>query len=239
MSNDKFIQISHSFFKQEENITSFYEIGTEGFAIYCYLLLMQGNSSVAQISIKMIRDFLNRDVTKKKKTIEGLSDKRTILKYLIALQRVGLIEGLDKVIDKNIHLNDTLLIRVVKDTTNGWSGISENLFIENIHKLGHIGWSLYCLLFKLHNMSFGGQAGNYGFANPSEKYMGEVLNRHENTIKAYLPLLEKYHLVKIIPQEVQAYVNPNGETEYKYMPNHYIVKAKAYPDDKYFIKFCK
>lgn len=234
----RFLKISNKFFNLDDEITLFHKIGTEAFAIYSYLLYKQKNGSCVEVSIKMIREFLNRDVTKKRKTTDGLNDRRTILKYLMALERNQLITNIGIELNKSTKLNDILIIRVKNDFEGSWSGISEDLFIENVHKLGHIGWSIYCLLFRLHNESFGGQlAGAYGFACPSEEYMAKVLDRHPSTIKNYLPLLKKYGLVDIIPQKGQTYWNASGEEVCKYLPNHYYVRAKADPGNKYYINF--
>lgn len=241
MENEKkFIQISNDFFNLDKNgLSIFHRIGTEGFTIFCVLLFLKKNTTTAVVTIKMLQAFLNRDVTKKKKATEGLSDKRTIVKYLIALQRVGLIEKLDNPITNKIKLNEVMLLKFNYDVADSWSGINEKLLIDFVHKLGHIGWSIYCLLFRLHNTNFGGQVGNDGFANPSEKYMGEVLNRHESTIKNYIPLLERYYLVKIMPQPHAEYVQENGDVVFKYTPNHYYVRAKVQSDNKYYIEFNK
>jgi hypothetical protein len=238
----KFIKVDNRFFEIDKDldITKFYFIGTEGFTIYCYLLMMESGYDFAQVNIKMIKEFLNRKINGRKKSTEGLRDKRTILKYLIALKRQKYVECEE--LNEKTKLNDILMIKVNntcnKEQGKGWSGISTELFSDYIHKLGHIGWSIYCLLFKNHNVNAGNPApSNLGFAFPTEEYMGKMLNRHENTIKQYIPLLKKYKLVEVEPQKPNIYTVPNGTERIKYMPNHYIVKAKVDRFNKYYVDF--
>lgn len=221
-----FISIDNDLFKLEEgNITIFNKINTEGFTLYSALLLLQGQNSFVVTNIKMIRDFVN---------CKGLKDKRTILKYLMALKRNKLIQC--KALNNKTGINTSLIIEVRKNEGKEFTSISNDLFKDKISKIGHIGWSLYCLLYKNHNINFGNQTGgNYGFANCSEGYMSLIINRGTTVIKEHLKILSKQHLIKIIPQDPIVNIKADGTEEYKYIPNHYIVSAKVYNDNKYYI----
>jgi hypothetical protein len=253
--NETFLKIEHELFDAEKNI--FELAGTEGFTLYCTLLYHQANSPSIYVRLKDIQTFLTREYDKrpsiiysKNKTnqISCLKDKKTLAKYLKTLVRLKLINilNLTDIVHKHnstedefnfeyINATETLLIKVDKlETDKGWNGISTELFEDYIHKLGHIGWSILCLLSKLHNINYSNTLDG-GFANPTEEYMCKVLNRNESTISAYLYLLDKLKLIKIIPQEPIYKVNKYGMEELCYIPNHYIVKHKI-NGEKYFLK---
>lgn len=247
MENKTFLKIPNSFFTIEKNdlgeeigISKITEIGTEGFTIWCYLLMTQGNQVAAQTSIKAIKEFLNRfKGTRKKQAPNGLNDTRTIKKYLNILLKKEMIDCGEQWIGFNKMRADDALFIITKDMCpegEGFSSISTQLFYDIIPKIGHIGWSIYCILYKNHNVTFGNQEpGNYGFANCSEEYIGKIINRNKSTISKYI---EKFPatVVKTLPQKCTTIYNPKKDKEeQKYMPNHYIVYPKIDSGNKYYI----
>lgn len=237
---NKFLIIPNKFFEEnkESGVTPFYQVGTEGFTIWTYLLMTQGNGVTAQTSIKRIKAFLNRnkDTRSKHKAKKGLSDARTIKKYLLGLQRIHIIE-IDIEIIENARADDELFIKVDNwlSKNEGFSRVSIDLFFDYIPKWGHIGWSIYCLLFRLHNNTFGGNT-SAGFANPSRDYIGKILNRHETTISEYINKFNN-STVKVEQQECLTYFNAiKNREEQKQEANHYIVWAKADPNNKYYVQ---
>lgn len=277
-TNKSFIKIPNSLFTipkneygEEMGSTIFKQIGTEGFTIWSYLLYTQGIQISAQTNVKRIIGFLNRNNNKntstkksKDKSKNGLNDPRTIKKYLNILYKAKMIileQFEDDEINNdtnnipnnsyftNIRSDEELFIQVNDmDDGNGFSIISSQLFFDYIHKIGHIGWSIYCLLFKNHNINFGNTDpdneymtgyANYGFANCSEEYISKILNRSRATISKYINK-NKYipnELVKIDVQGKVKYTNQRTDEEIEvYVPNHYIVHAKYEPENKYYIE---
>jgi len=266
--NKTFIKIPNSFFTIERNeigeeigINKFKQFGTEGFTIWTYLLYTQGNQVSAQTSIKRIQSFLNRNKnTRKIKSKNGLSDARTIKKYLDILHKMNMIK-VEEFIDEednesnqplqqinnyftDIRADDELFLQVNDmDNGKGFSMISSQLFFDYIHKIGHIGWSIYCLLFKNHNLNFGNTdednytMKNYGFATCTEDYISKLLNRSKANISEYITKHIPSTLIKILPQKsTEWYDHKTDTTVQTYMPNHYIVHAKYNPENKYYIE---
>lgn len=237
---NKFLMIPHKFFEEIEGVgvTPFYQIGTEGFTVWSYLLMTQGSGVIAQTSIKRIKAFLNRgkESNSKQKSKKGLSDARTIKKYLKALQRIDAIE-IDIGTIENARADEELFIKVNSclNENEGFSRISTQLFFDYVHKWGHIGWSIYCLLYKLHNSTFGSDT-SFGFANPSREFIGKIIKRHESTISEYVNSFPK-SVVKVEQQECLTYFNAiKNQEEQKQESNHYIVWAKVDPSNKYYVQ---
>lgn len=265
--NKSFIKIPNSLFTIEKNsigeeigISKFKQFGTEGFTIWSYLLYTQGTQVSAQTTIKRIQSFLNRNKETRSKYIakNGLNDTRTIKKYLNILLKMKMIK-FEQFIDEeeielfgeaisndftNIRSDEELFIEVnPMDDGNGFSIISSQLFFDFVHKIGHIGWSIYCLLFKNHNLNFGNtnddeySMKNYGFATCSEEYISKIIDRNKSTISKYITNLIPSTLIKVLPQgSTEWYDYKTGETIQTYMPNHYIVLAKYNPENKYYIE---
>lgn len=263
IDNKTFIKVPNKFFIIEKNeygedtIGTFERIGTEGFTIWCYLLMTQGNQVAAQTSIKRIVTFLNRNKdTRSKKAKNGLTDYRTIKKYLNILLnteieiklgeqdkekktvKVKMIECGENFNNFNDVRADDELFIITNSCVAGkeaFSAISTQLFYDYVHRIGHIGWSIYCMLFQYHNITFGNQqAGNCGFASCSEEYIAKILKRNKATISEYIRNFGG--LIKIHEQEPITLINPkSGKEEFKYMPNHYIVWAKVDVGNKYHI----
>lgn len=260
---NKFIKIDRDIFNSDER-NLFNYIGTEGFALYHYLLMMQGNKSFCQVSIKMIQNALSFDYDNRPQIeyhrnkihkISTLKDKKTIIKYLNLLQLNKCIEVRE---DIPAGINDFMIIKcnelkVIKNEIdnkvddnvkeqekyNGFLAFPEELFVDYIYKIGHIGFALLSLLGKLHNINFGG-IGCEGFANPSEEYISKVIKKDTDTIRAYLYLLHDLKLIKIEQQnpiEGENY-DKYGRLETIYLSNHYIVKYKL-PQNKYYIDITK
>lgn len=265
-TNKTFIKIPNSLFTIERNefgeeigISIFKQIGTEGFTIWTYLLYTQGNQVSAQTTIKRINSFLNRNKnTRNKKSKNGLNDTRTIKKYLNVLLKINMItveqfidedemelfgEQISTIDFTNTRADEELFIQVNNmDDGNGFSIISLQLYFDYIHKIGHIGWSIYCLLFKNHNVNFGNtnddeySMKNYGFATCSEEYISKILNRNRSTISEYITNVIPDTLIKTLPQESTTWDDFKTDTKIQtYMPNHYIVRAKYDPENKYYI----
>lgn len=236
-----FIKINNNILTDNNQFNTFKKIGTEGFTLYCFLLTQQGQKSYCQTTIKMIASFMNRDIknpkeleysNSKKCRVSSMKDKKTISKYLRLLNANEMIEVKT---DMSVKLNDILTLKTKKPDDKNFTMISEDLFVDYIHKIGHIGWSLLCILTKLHNSDFG-NCSSEGFANPTEEYLSSIIKKDLKTIRAYLYLLQDYKLIKIEPQKpIYRGLDKNGVEFYEFLPNTYVVKNRLV-DNKYYLE---
>jgi hypothetical protein len=241
-----FMKINNQFFSKEQ-INEFTYIKVEGFLLYSYLLYEQSNRETVTATIRQIQAFLNRDYDKrpsvkydenKSSKISCLKDKKTIMRYLKILEQRELIKIYNKEsIEDKININNPIIIKCLyEDFTKGFTIISNELFVDKIHKIGSTGWAILCLLTNLHNNTYGGKYSQ-GFCNPSQAYIKNILKCGLNAVKGYTTLLEKQHLIKIEEQDkIEKGIDVYGNTIYEYTPNHYIVKNKDI-ENKYYIEF--
>jgi len=246
LSKKYFIKINNEWLINANEDNLFTRIGTEGFTIYCMLLQIKNNNDKFLVNIKQIQKILSRDYDKrpeiiysekKRNYINVTKGARTIKKYLTALIREKLIKT-EESIDE-IGINDFMIMNILEENyPKGFTPIANDLIINKIHKIGHIGFSLLYILTNLFNKSYGGEYSE-GFADPSEKYLSNVIKRDVNTVRVYLYLLQKQKLIKIKPQpKILLCYNKDGEEVFQYIPNHYIVKNKLI-DNEYYIDFIK
>lgn len=239
-----FIMVDNEMMLNNENFNTFTRIGTEGFTLYCYLLTQQGQKSYCQVSLKMIHSFMNRKFenpksltyTKTKECKVGtMKDKKTIIHNLNTLNKEKLIT-LDY--KETYGLNEILTIRVTRIETTNFTMISEDLFVDYIHKIGHIGWTLLYILTKLHNGEYG-SCSSEGFANPTEEYLKSIIKKDVKTIRAYLYLLKDYKLITIDKNEPiykgKVYKDNKEIDFYEFIPNNYVVKNRLM-NNKYYIE---
>lgn len=251
MSNN-FLRIDNEFFRLKGTgdiiQTDFTLMDTEGFTIYSYLLFMQSSKTMTQVNIRMIKAFFGKDFT-------GIKDIITIEKYLKALHNNKFIEIMNieelqaekqelidnKKIKKKIRvegfgLDDILNIKVNTRSDKGFTAVPEDIFINEIRTIGHVSWSILCVLSWLFNDTFGGETC-IGFANPSQNYIGIILKRHRLTIEDHMDILEKRKLIKVEKQPIIIIgYNKDDEPEYQFEANHYIVRFKD-SENKYYIDF--
>ena len=238
-----FIKIDNDMLLSTDKFNIFERIGTEGFTLYNYLLTQQAQKAYCQINIKMIISFMDRETRNGKdllyinKTckVSKLKSRKLALKNLRILRDNELIKLDTDEKELTYGLNEIITVKVSKIETNNFTMISEDLFVDYIHKIGHIGWSLLYILTKLHNDNFGSSTSE-GFANVSQQYLKSIIKRNEKTIGAYLNLLESYKLIKIEKNEaIYRGENKHGQEIYEYVPNNYIVKNRL-SDNKYYIQ---
>jgi len=236
-----FIMIDNEMLLDTSGFNTFKRVGTEGFALYCYLLTQQGQRSYCQINIKMIDGFMNRKIEKPKnlfytkdKTskVSTMKDRKTIIKHLNSLYNSKLISMEYK---KTYGINDMLIIKVKRIETNNFTMISEDLFVDYIYKIGHVGWSLLYILTKLHNEDYG-SCSCEGYANPTEEYLNSIIKKNIKTIRAYLYLLKDYKLINIcVNERIYKGADAYGVNFYEYIPNNYTVRNRLV-DNKYYIE---
>ena len=220
--DQNFIKINNRFFYDKEGKASvlFKMIGTDGFTILCYLTMIQINLPAARTNIKDILDFT------------GIKDKRTAVKRLKTLQKNKIIT-VDKDISK-INVNDILSIKInelVSKTDDNFTTISSNLFSDYIHKIGCNGWSILCLLTRLHNNTY----SDNGYANPSHEHIRRVIGLSITTIKKYIDILADNKLVKAEEQTPTfLFTNTYGKDIYESYPNKYIVSNRL-KNNKYYL----
>jgi len=234
--------IDNNMLMDNDNFNTFEKIGTEGFALYCYLLTQQGQRNYSQMTLKMISTFMDREVKNPKDLnynknkvckVGNLKSKKMILRYLNLLNEYKLIK-FDKSI--NYGINDIIIIKTLRiESEDGFTMISEELFIDYIHKIGHIGWSLLYILTRLHNDGFGSISCE-GFANPSEEYLKSIIKKDVKTISAYLYMLQSYKLITIEKNNpIFKGTNNHGVEIFDFIPNNYVVKNRLV-DNKYYVE---
>lgn len=239
-----FIRIDNEWLINAKEGNIFERIGTEGFAIYCVLLQIKGSNDKFQVNLKQIQQILSKDYNKRPKVkysankinyITITKGIRTIKKYLKVLQREKLIEVSHNI--DNINTNDFIIVNIPEqEYTKGFTPMANDLILDKIHKIGHIGFSLLYILTNLFNRSYGGEYSE-GFANPSEEYLSKIIKCGISTVKVYLYLLQDKRLIKIQPQpRILLCYNKDGDPVYQYIPNHYVVKNKL-PENKYYLDF--
>lgn len=245
----EFIKINRDFLTlNDKEISIVRQIGTEGFLLYHYFLYEQASKLNCSLNIRIIQDFLSKDydnrplieyTDKKINKVSTLKDKATIIKHIKTLKRCGYIK-LNT--DEIKSINQTLIIECTKDLKSiennpfylyddiskqrGFEAFAMQLFVDRIHRIGHIGFTLLCLLGKNFNKNYGSVSCE-GFANPTKEYMSKMINRDVKTIRAYLYMLQDEKLIKIKKQPaIQIDVNEYNEPIWQYVPNHYEVNYK-------------
>lgn len=211
------------------------KIKPEGYAIYSFLKLRQKGSSSCDVNIKTIIAYFNNSKQlyvkyPQEKKVSRLKTTRTVRPYLIKLIKDGYIEVLNDINIDKIGINDTLIYAVKDDdlSMGNFTMFNNDLFLDYIGKIGHNGWTIYSLLYTLHNKDFGGKF-NEGFATPTEKTIEKITTLSYRTIRAYIGLLEELKLIKVIknsPILLEGEVDANGRQLYKNVPNNYIVNAR-------------
>lgn len=238
--NQQFIKINNHFFYDSNGNTSIWihQIGTLGFALYCYFLIEQREKS-----------FILTDV--QQMLLEtSLSTKNTIIKYLhilydkkmIKLERPYIKKKKDEdnnEVEQEIGLHEKIKITCNKKISNAdanFTAMSCDLFRNKIKTIGHIGWNILCLLTKLFNYNYSDTPGCIGYCNPSYEHISKVLGISENPISESIKMLDNISLIKIYEQKKKEYSDCNNNVKYYSYNNQYLVYNKV-PDNMYYIKF--
>lgn len=235
-----YYSISNDFVSRDNG--KFKVLGLDCFAIYNYLILKQGLSESSNFTIKELISYFNRSSDKilkysnRQVKISKLKDTRIIKKciqHLIGLKYINSDTNIE-----GINVNSTIIYSIDSKTIRedgNYSRIDNELFKNYIHKIGHIGWSIYFVLYRLHNETFGGEQSQ-GYATPSIKYIEEVLGISNKTIISYIELIENCKLVSIHRSEPEIIgQDKDGNDLYKTPSNQYLVKAKC-KSYKYYIE---
>lgn len=224
--NKKFIQIPNSMFiyNKVKKGTGISIIGTKGFAIWCYLVMLQGGNITVPITIESLIKQMN---------VQGLKDKRVVKLVLLNLKRLKYIECEN--LNKKTKPKELIYIKVWKYEEVNFTQISSQFILDYISKLGHIGFALYCLMFKEHNIELGNQSfTDYGYCHRTTDWFAERLNLTRKTVEKHINKIPE-KLVKIEEQPPMVTYNDKGEKKYTQQPNRYYVKAKYNIEHKYYI----
>ncbi|MEG2289662.1 MAG: helix-turn-helix domain-containing protein [Clostridium sp.] len=213
-----FVKINNEIFNEVEKnsgVTKIGIIGCNGFVLYTYLLSLRGTSGQATTSIKAIKEFMNG--------VRGFKTNSTICKMLEMLNRMGLIEIRNVDGYDNIKLNKSLLVEI-KDF-DFYEKMPIKLMIDKLSKIGTIGFTILCLLVKLHNV-------NDGYANPSQLYIANIIGIDKTAVIKYIKILEKEKLINVKTEDVFVYEDEYGlplinRTNNKYKVN-YLKKNNKY-----------
>lgn len=210
----KFIIIDFEIFTKEK----LPNIGTDGFALYCYLASSKGILKTNYTEMKYIKSFF--------KGVDGFSDNRTINKNLDNLHKYGIIK---------INRVGNLIEYEINEDIKQFLMFPVDVFENEIGNIGCIGFTLLCLLSKLHNNSYGSITSE-GFSNPSQEYLAMILGIHRMTVIKYMELLERQKFIKREVQELRCEDNDYGGKEFQRHTNHYFVQHILNERNKYYIK---
>jgi hypothetical protein len=113
---------------------------------------------------------------------------------------------------------------------NNFTMMSSDLFKNKIKTIGHIGWSILCLLSKLFNSSYSASPNDPGYCNPSYEHIGKILDINRSTIGDHIKKLDNNSLIKINEQKSKPYEDSDGKSKIRSYNNQYIVynRIKGY-----------
>ena len=222
--NNTYIKVPHSMFfhDKDTNGTEIHKIGTQGFALWAYLLMLQGANNILPITIDYISNKIN---------VSGLKDKTVVKNILINLRRLENIKC-DPL--ENIRPKELIFISIPKYDEDGYSTINTQLIVDYLHKIGHVAFTLYCLMYKEHNRSNGNPESN-GYCQRLTSWFADRLGIARKTVEIHIKKLpNKLVTVKEMPP-MQDY-NVKGELIYTQQPSRYYVHAKYEIDNIYYIE---
>lgn len=224
--NKSFIQVPNSifFYNQDTHGTEIHKIGTKGFTVWSYMNMLQGGNNILPITINSLSKQLN---------VKGLKDKRVIKAILLNLKRLNYI-NCDS-LTKETKPNELIYIEVWKYTGKGYSQIDSQLIHDQISTLGHIAFTLYCLMHKEHSADLGNQSlSDNGYCQRKTEWFAERLNLTRSTVETHINKIPSI-LVKVEEQKPMVEYNDKGDKIFTQQPNRYFVKAKYNSDNKYYI----
>jgi hypothetical protein len=245
-NNQQFIKINNHFFYNSNGETSLWisKIGTLGFALYCYFLVEQGEKKSILTDINQIL------LETKFSTRTTLSDYIYTLQKnkLLTLERLYIKPNLKPRKDKlgndeppRIQLHEKIRISCNEKSyklDNNFTMISCDLFKNKIKIIGHVGWSILCLLSKLFNPSYSTSPNDPGCCNPSYEHMSTILDVNRKTLGDYIKILDNNSLIKIYEQKSKPYEDANGKSKIRSYNNQYIVYNRI-PGHEYYIDIKK
>lgn len=216
-----FVKINNELFNEIEKgsgITKASIVGCEGFTLYTYLLSIRSLTGQTVITPKMIKEYF--------KGIRGFKSTVSIIKKIKLLHDLKIITILNLEQCKDIKLNDPLLIKI--DDVEKYQAMPISLINEKLTKIGAIGFTILCLLVKLHN-------NDNGYANPSHIYIACTLGLNKSAVIKYIKILEEEKLVKVNVQDVFFQEDDYGIPVLSRLNNQYKVSYLINKNDKYYI----
>lgn len=216
-----FVKINNDLFNEVEKgsgITKISCIGCEGFTLYTYLLSIRSLAGQTIITPKMIKEYF--------KEIRGFKDTTIIIKKIKLLHDLNIITITNLEQYRKIKLNDPLLISI--DDLKKYQVIPVSLMDDKLVKIGVIGFTILCLLVKLHN-------NDNGYSNPSHLYIAEVLGLNKSAIIKYIKILEKEKLITVKVQDIFFKEDDYGIPLLNRLNNQYKVNYLINKKDKYYM----
>lgn len=216
-----FVKINNELFNEIEKgsgITKISLISCEGFTLYTYLLSIRSLTGQTVITPKMIKQHF--------KDLRGFKSTVTIIKKIKLLHDLKIITISNLKQCKDIKLNDPLLIKI--DDPEKYQAMPISLVNEKLTKIGAIGFTILCLLVKLHN-------NDNGYANPSHIYIACTLGLNKSAVIKYIKILEEEKLVKVNVQDVFFQEDDYGIPVLSRLNNQYKVNYLINKNDKYYI----
>lgn len=222
--NNTYIKVPHSMFFYDQDVgTEIHKIGTQGFTLWAYLLMLQGRNNILPITIESICKQIN---------IKGLKEKAVVKNILLNLKRLEYI--ICEELDENTKPKDLMFMEIPKFEEDGFSSISTQLILDHLHKIGHIAFTLYCLMYKEHNQNNGNPESN-GYCHKSTNWFADRLGLSRKTVETHIKKLPN-KLVKVQEMPPMQTYNVRGELIHTQQPSRYYVHAKYERDNIYYIE---
>lgn len=204
--------------------------------VYAFLLF-KSRGDVDRIDFR-IADFIqrmNRDTNTKVKYPSGkaeskvlkLIDKRALVPVLDSLAEKGLVEVEDGLSFSSFSVMDLIYLKVKQPDCSYYEPVSSEFYLDFAHKIGYIGFYLYCFYKKNHNKKKGGA-----------KYTVESIARFtgldDKSVMVYSYLLQELGIIQITSTKED---NKKRYHKHEEMDcNTYYVPSKYEEDNKYYVK---
>lgn len=233
-----FIQIDRKMFYDRETV---FKIGAESLTIYSLLLSKRGLNSFVDFTIKGLISFTDREVKTntvlkypdKDRSVPKLKSLKVYRKYLKVLIDNGYIKLINEVNIDTVGINETIIVSIEPDLKDGFIQVDTMLFINNINRIGHNGWLIFCILYNLHNPNYG-DISYGGYANPTLRHMSDITGMSEKTVSIYCKLLDSCKLVSITENPPILEIDKHGNEYWRHIANNYRVLSRI-NGNKYFI----
>lgn len=229
--NQDFVRVPNNWFQESNDITFVSNIGANAFTLWYAI-----NKVSVQMNMSKVIQLQIKQVVIEMKGIKGFAKPENVRKLLLTLKRHRLIEC-NQLTDKT-KPTDLINIKLIEpDYTNGFSPISCDLYNDKILKIQPVGFLIYCLLYKNHNINLGGSTSS-GHAEITRESICRFTGINSvKTVSNAIDVLKKSKgLVRVEQSKIISNLS-NGKYDTKYLPNCYVILAKIDTLNKYYIDF--
>lgn len=159
-----------------------------------------------------------------KSKVAVLDDKRSLAPILDSLVSKGYIKT--EVKFSSVSANTLVSYELLEDNEKGFEGVTFEFMDEMFREVGVYGFTLYCYLKKIHNVS-------KGYAEVKFDNLVCKTGYSRKVVQAYLTLLEDLKLINIDSSYGVNRYEANFEDK-KFKSNKYVVPSKQNKEDRYY-----